>query len=81
MNCIGGLVVKLAVAILTRTVSASPGFDSRPMQQYFLPLYCSIMGKIEWTLLIDLLLVGRSWDERKVGLFNEQIVLHHESPT
>ena len=39
------------------------------------------MGKIEWTLLIDLLLVGRSWDERKVGLFNEQIVLHHESPT
>ena len=28
---IGGLVVKLAVAILHRTVSASPGFDSRPM--------------------------------------------------
>jgi hypothetical protein len=25
-------VVKLAVAILHRTVSASPGFDSRPMQ-------------------------------------------------
>jgi hypothetical protein len=30
---IGGLVVKLAVAILHRTVSASPGFDSRPMQR------------------------------------------------
>jgi hypothetical protein len=32
-DCIGGLVVKLAVAILhnDRTVSASPGFDSRPM--------------------------------------------------
>jgi hypothetical protein len=28
---IGGLVVKLAVATLYRTVSASPGFDSRPM--------------------------------------------------
>lgn len=28
---IGGLVVKLAVAILRRTVSASPEFDSRPM--------------------------------------------------
>jgi hypothetical protein len=26
-------VVKLAVAILHRTVSASPGFDSRPMQR------------------------------------------------
>ena len=25
-------MVKLAVAILHRTVSASPGFDSRPMQ-------------------------------------------------
>jgi hypothetical protein len=33
--CIGGLVVKLAVAILQRTVSASPGFDSRPMQVFF----------------------------------------------
>ena len=32
---IGGLVVKLAVAILHRTVSASPGFDSRPMQRVF----------------------------------------------
>jgi hypothetical protein len=30
-NRIGGLVVKLAVAILSRTVSASPGFDFRPM--------------------------------------------------
>jgi hypothetical protein len=30
-NRIGGLVVKLAVAIHHRTVSASPGFDSRPM--------------------------------------------------
>jgi hypothetical protein len=30
-SSIGGLVVKLAVAILYRTVSASPGFDSRPM--------------------------------------------------
>jgi hypothetical protein len=31
VNRIGGLVVKLAVAIHHRTVSASPGFDSRPM--------------------------------------------------
>ena len=40
---IGGLVVKLAVAILHRTVSASPGFDSRPMHYalFFLPLYTS----------------------------------------
>ena len=30
-TCIGGLVVKLAVAIHNWTVSASPGFDSRPM--------------------------------------------------
>ena len=30
-NRIGGLVVKLAVAIHHWTVSASPGFDSRPM--------------------------------------------------
>ena len=37
-HCIGGLVVKLAVAILHRTVSASPGFDSRPMQALFLLL-------------------------------------------
>jgi hypothetical protein len=35
---IGGLVVKLAVAI---PVSASPGFDSRPMQSYFLPFFAS----------------------------------------
>ena len=40
---IGGLVVKLAVAILHWTVSASPGFDSRPMHYllwlFFLRLY------------------------------------------
>ena len=38
---IGGLVVKLAVAIHLRTVSASPGFDSRPM--HFL-LLCGDRG-------------------------------------
>jgi hypothetical protein len=31
-------VVKLAVAIHYRTVSASPGFDSRPMQAIFFVL-------------------------------------------
>ena len=31
ITSIGGLVVKLAVAIHHRRVSASPGFDSRPM--------------------------------------------------
>jgi hypothetical protein len=38
---IGGLVVKLAVAILHRTVSASPGFDSRPMH------FCCCTGRRE----------------------------------
>ena len=37
--CIGGLVVKLAVAKLNSSVSASPGFDSRPMHTFFLPQY------------------------------------------
>ena len=35
-NRIGGLVVKLAVAKPHSSVSASPGFDSRPMQAFFL---------------------------------------------
>ena len=34
ITSIGGLVVKLAVAIHHRTVSASPGFDSRPMHYF-----------------------------------------------
>ena len=46
---IGGLVVKLAVAIHW-TVSASPGFDSRPMQALFF-CCCGVLGVgvcVEW---------------------------------
>jgi hypothetical protein len=38
---IGGLVVKLAVAI---TVSASPGFDSRPMHPSFMRSFNNIFS-------------------------------------
>jgi hypothetical protein len=40
LSRIGGLVVKLAVAICSRATSASPGFDSRPMQLLSFCFFC-----------------------------------------
>jgi hypothetical protein len=54
---IGGLVVKLAVAIHHRTVSASPGFDSRPMQ---LVEFLFFGSWILWTIVVK---VG--WKRKK----------------
>ena len=51
-DCIGGLVVKLAVAIHW-TVSASPGFDSRPMHFAVVaePLLLLVLVWYRWMVL------------------------------
>ena len=54
-------MVKLAVAILNRTVSASPGFDSRPMH-FDLVME---MVVVVWALSFCVVLCGRN--SAKVG--------------